>query len=191
MEPFARLDHDALWWVVGHRQPWLTPVVQLITYSGFGHWQLAALLPFFFRRSSRPVAWLTLLAWVLAGLVNILVKEAIPRPRPSLLFEGLHLDQAVHSPSFPSGHTVTSFAMAFALLLALKGTRWSWVGWSTLVWASLVGYSRMYVGVHWPSDVLGGVVIGGLGAGLAMLVFEWRGWPPVASGKDDADPASN
>ncbi|WP_256604704.1 phosphatase PAP2 family protein [Sphingobacterium multivorum] len=66
--------------------------------------------------------------------------------------------------SFPSGHTSSAFATASALSRAYS--KWYVVA-PSLLWASSVGYSRMYLGVHFPSDVLTGAVLG-TGAAFAL-----------------------
>ena len=68
-----------------------------------------------------------------------------------------------HSRSFPSGHTATSFACATVIALLVPRT-------APFVYtlALAIGYSRLYVGVHWPSDVLGGIVVGVLTALLLL-----------------------
>jgi undecaprenyl-diphosphatase len=72
--------------------------------------------------------------------------------------------------SFPSGHTTAAFATATALTLATK--KW-YVAVPAYTWASGVAYSRMYLGVHYPSDILGGIVIG---VGSSFLVWGVDRW---------------
>ena len=83
-----------------------------------------------------------------------------------------------HDFSFPSGHTCASFAAAFALYKTLP-RRW---GIACLVLAALISLSRLYVGVHYPSDVLGGAAVGifagWAGAALAEYISEKRKQAP-------------
>jgi undecaprenyl-diphosphatase len=72
--------------------------------------------------------------------------------------------------SFPSGHTTAAFATATSLTLATR--KW-YVAVPAYTWASGVAYSRMYLGVHYPSDILGGVVIG---VGSSLLVWGVDRW---------------
>lgn len=72
--------------------------------------------------------------------------------------------------SFPSGHTSTAFATATALTLSTK--KW-YVAVPSYAYACAVGYSRMRLGVHFPSDVLGGMI---LGIGSSLLVFQIDKW---------------
>lgn len=90
------------------------------------------------------------------------IKRLVKRPRPFLAHINFH---AVYQPaehSFPSGHTSTAFGTATALSMAYS--KWYVVA-PSLLWASSVGYSRMYLGVHYPTDVAAGAA---LGAGTAF-----------------------
>lgn len=90
------------------------------------------------------------------------IKRLVKRPRPFLAHINFH---AVYQPaehSFPSGHTSTAFSTATALSMAYS--KWYVVA-PSLLWASSVGYSRMYLGVHYPTDVAAGAA---LGAGTAF-----------------------
>lgn len=92
------------------------------------------------------------------------LKISINRTRPGDAYPGLifPVDPA-HGQSFPSGHTSLAFATATELTIQYK--KW-YVAVPAFIWAGSVGYSRMYLGKHYPSDVLGGAVVG-VGGGLA------------------------
>lgn len=89
-------------------------------------------------------------------VITHVLKETVNRERPFIKYP---LDQAisVNSASFPSGHTSNAFSLATSLSLA-------WPKWYVIVpsymWASSVAYSRLHLGVHYPSDVLAAVIIG-------------------------------
>jgi undecaprenyl-diphosphatase len=102
----------------------------------------------------------------LSGITANVLKAIVGRGRPKLLDQiglvGIHpftLDPAFHS--FPSGHTNTAFAIAFAVSLLIP----QWRGW-LLVLASVVGFSRVVVNAHFLSDVIGG-------AALAVITTYW------------------
>lgn len=69
--------------------------------------------------------------------------------------------------SFPSGHTTTAFGFSVAFLL---NTKKRWTGWLVLAIAVLMGFSRLYVGVHYPSDVAAGLIVGSAVACIVTFV---------------------
>ena len=99
---------------------------------------------------------------ICAGITNIL-KYSINRDRPFVTYTDIQKKSAAGSPSFPSGHTSSAFATATSL--SLTYSKW-YVIVPAYGWAATVGYSRMHLGVHYPSDVLAGAFIG---AGSACL----------------------
>jgi len=101
-------------------------------------------------------------------LNSSLVKHLFARPRPCHMLSGVHLLVSCGSGwSFPSSHAVNNFAAAVVLSAYLP--KWSW-GFYTF--AVLIAFSRIYVGVHYPSDVLGGALLG-FGCGW-LMVFLYR-----------------
>lgn len=99
----------------------------------------------------------------LASSISTVLKYSIKRKRPYDRYGSVFIARDEPSTfSFPSGHTTTAFASATALTLSYR--KWQ-VGVPAYALAGLVAYSRMRLGVHYPSDVLGGMVIG-IGAGL-------------------------
>lgn len=90
-------------------------------------------------------------------LCNVLLKNLVARTRPYDVNTGIQLLVAkLRDYSFPSGHTAASFASAVALYFAGEKKLWK----PALVLACLIAVSRLYLYVHYPTDVLGGVVIG-------------------------------
>jgi undecaprenyl-diphosphatase len=109
---------------------------------------------------------LTLLAVAAADGLASLLKAAIGAKRPA---EPDALITIPHSHSFPSGHTATAFAAATVLSALLpRGAA------GFFVLAAAIGYSRIYVGVHWPLDVVGGAVVGVVTALLLLAVARRR-----------------
>lgn len=99
------------------------------------------------------------------------LKLAVNRKRPFVKYPNDIIQRThVGKYSFPSGHTSNAFAAATTLTLSSK--KW-YVAVPSYAYACLVGYSRMRLGVHFPSDVLGGMVIG---IGASLLVFQADKW---------------
>ncbi|MCE5348038.1 MAG: phosphatase PAP2 family protein [Bacteroidales bacterium] len=103
------------------------------------------------------------------GFTNAL-KYSINRKRPFETYPDIMKKSDVKDPSFPSGHTSSAFATATSLSLAYP--KWYIIAPSYL-WAGTVGYSRMHLGVHYPSDVLGGMIAG---SGSAYLTYKANKW---------------
>ncbi|MFM7729511.1 MAG: phosphatase PAP2 family protein [Flavobacteriales bacterium] len=97
-----------------------------------------------------------------AGITTIL-KESVRRDRPYETHADIHALDHTGPLSFPSGHTASAFNLATSVSLACP--KWYIIS-SMYVWAGLTGYSRMHLGVHYPSDVLAGALIG---SGTALL----------------------
>ena len=137
---------------------WLTPIFRAITYFGeFGIGWIAIAVLLICIKKTRKIGWtvgVALLVGVLLGECGL--KFLIQRPRP--FFELADLQLLIPEPfgySCPSGHTTASFAAATSIFFYHK--KW---GSAALVLAVLVGFSRMYFTVHYPTDVLFGVALG-------------------------------
>jgi len=105
----------------------------------------------------RRDALMILIPIALSAIIANILKYIFDIPRPFEVYSFIHKLSVGGSPSFPSGHTADAFA--FAVAMGLVFPKW-YIIIPGLIWASLVGYSRMYLGVHFPSDVLGGAFIG-------------------------------
>lgn len=110
-------------------------------------------------------ACVTIAATALNFSVTAILKYSIDRERPFLTYPDIAKKSDAGSPSFPSGHTSSSFATATSLSLAYP--KW-YIIIPAYTWAGTVAYSRMYLGVHYPSDVLAGAAIG---AGSAWISY--------------------
>ena len=91
-----------------------------------------------------------------SGITTVL-KYSLNRDRPFVTYPDITKKSSAGSPSFPSGHTSSAFAAATSVSMAYP--KWFIIVPSYL-WAGTVGYSRMDLGVHYPSDVLAGAIIG-------------------------------
>ncbi|HTY58512.1 MAG TPA: phosphatase PAP2 family protein [Bacteroidota bacterium] len=106
---------------------------------------------------------------------SVLIKDLVSRARPCAEIGGVPIVQGIHmlvdcgpGKSFPSSHAVNNFAVA--TLFARYYSRWRWAFYS---WAALVALSRPAVGVHYPSDILGGAVIGSCVALAVTALWTW------------------
>jgi membrane-associated phospholipid phosphatase len=111
-------------------------------------------------------AGVTLAAAAINSGISLALKYSINRDRPFVTYPDIAKKGKAGTPSFPSGHTSSAFAAATSLSLAYP--RWYVIAPSYL-WAGTVGFSRMDLGVHYPSDVLAGAIIG---TGSAYLTYK-------------------
>jgi membrane-associated phospholipid phosphatase len=107
---------------------------------------------------------------VLSEIISTIIKHSVNRPRPFITYSFIEKVSSGGSPSFPSGHTSDAFALATSVSMAYP--KW-YVIIPSYAWAGAVGYSRMDLGVHYPSDVLAGAIIG---AGSAYLCYKGQQW---------------
>ena len=98
------------------------------------------------------------------------LKYSINRVRPFNAYPDIIKKSDGGGPSFPSGHTSGAFATATAL--SLEYPKW-YIIVPSYLWAGTIGYSRLHLGVHYPSDVLGGMIVG---AGSAFLSYKVNKW---------------
>ena len=119
-------------------------------------------------RKTGVIMLAALLADVL--LCNVVIKNLVARTRPFDVNTAVQL--LVAKPrdySFPSGHTAASFASVTALYLAGEKKMWK----VALVLAVLIALSRLYLYVHYPTDIIGGVIFGSLSGYLGYKIVEW------------------
>ena len=105
-----------------------------------------------------------------AAIITTTLKHSINRTRPFVTYTYLEKKTSGGSPSFPSGHTSDAFSLATSVSIAYP--KWYVIA-PAYTWASAIGYSRMHLGVHFPSDVLAGALIG---AGSAYLCYKGQQW---------------
>lgn len=156
---------------VGWHSLWLNPVFIFFTWLGRGELQGALILLGLFTRLGKRLFWPLAVSFALGGLIGAQVlKHFFPRERPSNLPIAHPMEQIFHN-SFPSGHTTTAAAIAMILTFCLWGRKERWLGWVAWIVVILVGLSRIYLGVHWPTDVIGGVFSGSLFGALTWCLF--------------------
>ena len=131
------------------------PLISKLGNGGIIWLVLSGLLCVFPKYRKAGVTMLTVLALDVL-LCNVMLKPLVGRMRPFTVNTGVEL--LINAPkdfSFPSGHTAASFAAAFALLF-VKNKLWI----PSMILASLIAFSRLYLYVHYPTDVLAGILLG-------------------------------
>jgi membrane-associated phospholipid phosphatase len=175
-DPIVRWDVELARWLHEHSNPQLVTFFKLVTLAGNAFvLALVVLAAAIALLRSRRFGAAVLVVSVAVGIeiVNPLMKLVFQRPRPELAF--VHLDTY----SFPSGHAAGAAAIYFTLA-ALVGRRlhgWDRVlmGVGTAVLVLAIGFSRLYLGAHYLSDVLAGLALGTAWAAAWMLAFELAG----------------
>ena len=173
IDTLLTIDGQILIWIQEHlRRAWLTPVMTDITkLGGLGLiWIVICLLLLCFKKT-RWAGAAGLLGLIFSLLLNNLcLKRLGARTRPYEVVEGLKLLTAKATDfSVPSGHAGSSFAAATAICCMQKGSRWRWL---TLALAILMGFTRLYIGIHYPTDVLAGALTGALCGAAAYIVMK-------------------
>ena len=146
-----------------------------LTMLGDGAVALTLVLPWI--RRAPGLFWAALVAAMVAALWTQVTKQLIDVPRPLTVFGdgAFHLaGPAFRHVSFPSGHAAAAAALAGILILGVEGHALWRV--ALLGLAGLVGVSRIMVGVHWPLEVLWGMLGGWLGAWSGLALQARRGW---------------
>lgn len=161
IDTIQSLDASALLFIQDHlRAPILNTIMVLFTKLGdLGFiWIITGLFLLIWVKTRRGAIFV-LICLLAAYLINDWgFKLLVERPRPYATIEGLSiLVKPLSSFSFPSGHSSSSFAAAIALTLAF-GKR----GALAYIPAFIIAFSRCYVGVHYPSDIIGGALVGTL-----------------------------
>ncbi len=152
----------------GHHPLWLDRVMWIFTQIGNGAFGILLGISYYFA-GERRLAVILLLGIFSLWLAVELVKAIVERSRPFLTLEGTRIiGWRERGKSFPSGHTSQAFFMA--TLLAQHYVQHSAFALLLYGIAALVGFTRIYVGAHYPRDVLGGAILGSVWGILSGLV---------------------
>lgn len=161
-------DERALHALLLRRIWWLDHLMRAVTHLGGATFSilLALLLALGAVPGLEEAGVLGAFALSLSHVVVQLMKRSVNRPRPHMPVGLVSLVRAPDEFSFPSGHSAASMAVAVPLALALGGM----VGWLVLAVALAVGFSRCYLGVHYPGDVVVGWLLALLGIWAGVLI---------------------
>lgn len=176
------IDQQLFLWLNGLHTEWLDAVMVAIT--AMWPWiPLYGLLLYMLFKHYGKRGWWVLLAVAVVLLCSDQLSAHVCKP----LFHRLRpcfnpeLEGLVHLPKglpggrygFVSSHAANTFAVA-AFLTAMMRKHYRWIGWMLYSWAFISSYTRIYIGVHYPGDILGGAVLGvaiGLLAGLILKYY--------------------
>lgn len=157
LEAIQNIDFAILDAIQGIRISALDAVMEFITCLGdAGMIWIAAALVLLFIKKYRPCGAAAAAGLVMGLLVgNVVLKNLIARERPCWINEAVQLlIENPHDYSFPSGHTLSGFVVAIVIFRHDKR-----LGIPALVLASLIAFSRLYLYVHFPTDILGGILL--------------------------------
>lgn len=179
----AQFDEPVVAWLATHREGWLNTALTLVTHLGDPPAQAIWLIVVCTLCACRSRSWLPVTLGLIGGIgisaILVTAKTLVGRQRPDLPFALVDS----HGFSFPSGHAAG--AAAIGLLCAWMLSRWivhRWAG-QVAVWALtmtaiiMIGFSRLYLGVHFVTDVLAGWLLGTAWTATVILVTTWWSRP--------------
>lgn len=183
---YTALNERLFWLINGAHAPLIDPLMYLVSFSAYStSAAIIALCAFWgYGGLGRRNVALLAAAMLLGGGALHAVKQNVDSNRPLAYFAERTppLNAAVHAPyeqlyhgTFPSGHTQTAFSVAVLMALLFRRHRAWWFS-----WAALAGISRIYLGSHFPLDVLAGACIGAAVSAGTYYGFMAKGWvsPP-------------
>ena len=162
-----KMDFKILYLINNLHNPILDKIMIGLTYLGDAglFWIILAVILLFIKKT-RKCGILMLISMILGLIIgNGILKNLIARSRPCWIDTGIQL--LIKNPtdySFPSGHTLASFEAATMIFLHNKK-----LGIISLILASLIAFSRMYLFVHFPTDILGGAILGII---ISVIVYK-------------------
>ncbi len=192
--PLALLGLAGVLWFAGWNVPLFLWLHEHQLLLGGGLWAnltllgdsaLTPLLLVIFIRRRPDLLWAAVVGGVLAYAISHGLKPLVNEARPPALLDITVVGPRLLHSSFPSGHSTSIFMLAGLLVLGVP-VKDRWVLAGILILATLVGLSRIGVGVHWPVDVLSGAAIGWFSAGAGLFIA--RCWPWGAQGAGRALP---
>ncbi|MDD4659865.1 MAG: phosphatase PAP2 family protein [Massilibacteroides sp.] len=176
MHQIINFDKQLFLEINRHHLEWLDPV--MLFFSSYAAWGIIALCLLIYVVCTQDKAWrwpianFLFLCVITTNLLNQLIKVIVARPRPiheQAFIDLIHSIESFDSSySFFSAHSSSSFALAVFALLAVRKASFSIF---VLFWAFMVAYSRIYVGKHYPFDVIAGILFGTLTAVIGWGIY--------------------
>jgi undecaprenyl-diphosphatase len=176
-EAILEVDEQLLLWLNGFHAPWLDPVMLVLTKT-ISWLPLYLLLLYVIIKDHRKESWRVLVAVAFTLLLSDQLTSSVMKPwferlRPSRnpeLAGTLHLVNGYTGGlyGFASSHAANSFGLTMFLWLLYKNNR-KWMG-TLFLWAAFFTYTRIYLGVHYPGDIVVGALVG---LGCAVLSFKF------------------
>jgi membrane-associated phospholipid phosphatase len=178
-------DNSVRAWVISHQNPVIYKLAYVITWVGSPTVMVLVAIAagvWFYMRKGRSKAGVVIAAPAVGGLLSGLVKVVYGRARPP---GGALFNQQTYS--FPSGHATTAAAVVVTLCYVLA--REGMISWRTAIAIGggvplIVGLTRLYLDVHWTTDVIGGWTVGLFVAAMSAALYEYlrRSAPPGVGG---------
>lgn len=176
LQSLIELDQQLFLWLNGLHADWLDPIMLAIT--GRNIWiPLYAVILFLVIRKLKWQSWSMILGFALlitladqaaSGLFKPFFERLRPCYEPAIQ-EMVHLVKYCGGQyGFASSHASNTFALAFFLFFIYRNIYTKWM----IVWAVLVSYSRIYVGVHYPGDIIMGAILGVIAAIITYLLYK-------------------
>lgn len=181
-QTFFTMDYAVFEFFSKLQQEWLTPIVSAFTRLGDSEFVIPLLLLgliLCFSKKTRKVGATLFLAIIIGTLItNVIAKPLIDRPRPYVTLgldemfmswyqrAGAHIES---DKSFPSGHTTAAFEVGLALFMTIKNKKIKWI---FPVYSVLIAASRLYLMVHYSTDVIGGMLVGTIAAVSAYFIVK-------------------
>lgn len=169
LETINDWDHMILYFIQEHlRSGWLTVIMKYITMLSGVFWIISAIILICFQQTRKMGLQSLVSLLICAVIVHLVLKPGVARIRPYEYFTDLQaLIAFPRDFSFPSGHSASAFA-AIGAYMNIDNT---YIKIFLVVLAFLIAFSRLYVGVHYPSDVIVGIIIGCLCSFGTHLIF--------------------
>ncbi len=163
------IDERVLEFVLEHQPAWVAAASDVVTLGGdtiVVSVAAIAVTVFLWSPSHTKMTVITpVVAVWLSVLSSAFFKDLFDRPRPTSAADVL----SVTSSSFPSGHAAHAAALTISLVVCLQPLQKKWAS-ALILSAVAVGFTRLSLGVHWPTDVVGGWVLGGVCVAIPVLV---------------------